>query len=296
MLPIKKTIEKNFPGFVVNSGVKLGEGWMSTVFEINGEWAFRFARNQRSSKDLEKEIQILPYLNSIISFNIPKFDFVGKQENGLKFVGYRMLPGILLEEDSILIFSENDKDKLIISLAEFMTDIQSISTSLAESKGVPVVDLKSVFLELYESAIEKVFPLFDNDIKRYIATRFDEYLKNIDYHSYEPKLIHGDLSPNHFLIDAETKRLTGIIDFGDMSICDPDYEYLYILEDCGRGFTHALLKVRGHAHPEKCLEKISLFVTFDQVRYILEGMERGIDSWVAEGLAEIQAEMNIAKG
>ena len=109
-------------------------------------------------------------------------------------------------------------------------------------------------------------------------------------------LIHGDLSPDHFLIDSKTKNLLGIIDFGDMAICDPDYEYLYIFEDCGKSFTCDLLRERGHEHINKCLEKISYFVTFDHLTYIIEGMDRGKDAWISEGMDEIISEMNRNRG
>ena len=277
---------------MVSSATKLGEGWMSEVFEINEEWAFRFAKNQKCSQDLEKEIRFLPHLHTAISLNIPEFKFNGKQENGLNFVGYKMLPGVLLEEDSILTFSENEKQRLIVSLTKFMKEMQSISTNLARSKNVPIINLKAVFTELYEEVIEKVFPLIDKDTRQYLSMRFDAYLNNEDYHSYTPMLIHGDLSPDHFLIDSTTRNLTGIIDFGDMAICDPDYEYLYIFEDCGKSFTRDLLCVRGHAHIKKCLEKISFFVTFDHLKFIIEGIDRGKDAWIIEGLDEIKSEMN----
>ena len=58
---------------------------MSEVFEINYEWAFRFAKNQKGSRDLEKEIRFLPHLHATISFNIPEFKYVGKQDNHFEF-------------------------------------------------------------------------------------------------------------------------------------------------------------------------------------------------------------------
>ena len=48
-----------------------------------------------------------------------------------------MLPGVLLEEDSILTLGENEKQRLMVSLAKFMTEMQSISINLAQSKGCP---------------------------------------------------------------------------------------------------------------------------------------------------------------
>jgi aminoglycoside 2''-phosphotransferase len=293
---IKRIIEKNYPDFEVHSATKLGEGWMSEVFEINQEWAFRFAKNRKGSQDLEKEIRFLPHVQAAISFNIPDFKYIGKQDNNFYFVAYKMLPGVLLEEDSILTLGENEKQRLMVSLAKFMTEVQSISINLAQSKGVPVINLETVFSELYEEVIEKVFPLLDEDTRKYISIRFDTYLNHKGYHAYTPKLIHGDLSPDHFLIDSKTKNLSGIIDFGDMAICDPDYEYLYILEDCGKSFTCDLLRERGHEHINKCLEKISYFVTFDHLTYIIEGMDRGKDAWISEGMDEIISEMNRNRG
>ena len=42
----------------------------------------------------------------------------------------------------------------------------------------------------------------------------------------------------------------------------------------------------------QCLEKISYFVTFDHLKYIIEGMVRGRDAWIIEGIDEIKSEMN----
>ena len=117
---------------------------------------------------MEKEIRILPHVQAAISFNIPDFKYIGKQDNNFYFVAYKMLPGVLLEEDSVLTFSENEKQRLMVSLAKFMTEIQSISIDLAQSKGVPVINVETVFSKLYEEVIEKVFPLLDEDAKVYI--------------------------------------------------------------------------------------------------------------------------------
>ena len=38
---------KELPDFEVHSATKLGEGWMSEVFEINQEWAFGFCKESK---------------------------------------------------------------------------------------------------------------------------------------------------------------------------------------------------------------------------------------------------------
>ena len=69
----------------MHSATKLGEGWMSEVFEINHEWAFRFAKNQKGSRDLEKEIRLLPHLHAPHFFQHTEFKYIGKQENHFEF-------------------------------------------------------------------------------------------------------------------------------------------------------------------------------------------------------------------
>lgn len=223
--------------------------------------------------------------------SIPQFDFVGKQENGLYFVGYKKLPGILLEEDSIAKLSSIEVQNLINSLSQFIKQMQSISIDFAKGMGVPTVNLETKTRELYQEVKEQVFPFLDENTKAYVSSRIRAYLNNNDYHTYIPKLIHGDLSPDHFLVNSETRKLTGIIDFGDMCICDPDYEFIYIMEDCGKEITRDLLISLGYSEIEERLNKISYFVTFDQLRYTIEGLTRGDKSWVQEGLCELQREM-----
>jgi ribosomal protein S18 acetylase RimI-like enzyme len=48
--------------------------------------------------------------------------------------------------------------------------------------------------------------------------------------------IHGDLSPDHILVEEETGRLTGIIDFADATPGDLAYELRFLYEDLGPEF------------------------------------------------------------
>lgn len=291
-----KEITRHFPDIHIESAQLLGEGRMSIVFEVNDQWAFRFAKNERGSRDLEKEINILPAIQQTLSLAIPSFDYVGRQGNGLHFVGYKKLPGVLLEEDSISRLSRIQVRNLIGSLSEFIKSLQAIPVESVTCGALPAVNLEKKYLQLFKEAKEKVFPLLDDPTKDYVSDRFNAFLHHPNYHTYTSTLLHGDLSPNHFLIDSKTAELTGIIDFGDMCLCDPDYEFLYILEDCGKGFTRDLLRSLGYSNEEERIEKISYFVTFDQIQYTIDGIIGKNEEWVEEGLRELAKEMGGCMG
>jgi aminoglycoside 2''-phosphotransferase len=284
-------ITRNFPDFHVETVHLLGEGRMSIVLEVNDQWAFRFAKTEQASLDLEKEIKLLTAIQPTLSLAIPSFDYIGRQANGLYFVGYRKLPGDLLEEDSIAALSPFQVRNLIGSLADFIKKMQAFPVGPVESRAVPAVNLEKKYLQLFKEAKEKVFPLIDDKTKDYVSDRFHAFLQYPDYHKYTPALIHGDLSPDHFLIDSKTGKLTGIIDFGDICICDPDYEFLYIMEDCGKAFTRDLLCSLGYSDVEERMKKISYFVTFDHIQYTIDGIDSKSEEWVEEGLLALGKEM-----
>jgi aminoglycoside 2''-phosphotransferase len=288
-------ITRNFPDFQVETVHLLGEGRMSIVLEVNDQWAFRFAKTGQASLDLEKEIKLLPAIQPTVSLSIPSFEFAGRQGNGLYFVGYRKLPGELLEEDSIAALSPVQVRNLIESLSDFIKKMQKIQVGPVESRAVPTVNLEKKYLQLFKEAKEKVFPLIVDKTKDYVSDRFLAFLDYPNYHKFTPALIHGDLSPDHFLIDSDTGKLTGIIDFGDMCICDPDYEFLYILGDCGKAFTRDLLCLLGYSDVEERMKKISYFVTFDQIQYTIDGIDRKNEEWAEEGLLELTKEIESSK-
>jgi aminoglycoside 2''-phosphotransferase len=290
MVLFKRTIKNTFPELALHTLEWLGEGNRSSAVIVNGEIIFRFPKSVQGADDLFKEIQLLPLLIKSISVCIPDFVYIGRQENGLPFVGYRKLPGELVGEEAVPSLSDEAHNKLAIHIAVFLDELSKFPVDIAAGAGVPVRKLETDYLVLFKQVEEHVFPILNESLEHYIINRFKAYLTNPDYTHYVPKLIHGDLSPDHFLVDQETGNLTGIIDFGDSVICDPDYDYVYVLEDCGERFTRLVMQHRGVADPEACLKKVSFFVTFDQLSYVLEGIRTGKEEWVKEGIELIEHE------
>jgi aminoglycoside 2''-phosphotransferase len=93
------------------------------------------------------------------------------------------------------------------------------------------------------------------------------------------------------LFDKKKQELTGIIDFGDMRLGDSDYEYVYLLEECGKEFTIKVMERRKEENIQFKLEKVSYFLTADNVILLLEGMKRNNPEIVEDAIKAIQYEM-----
>ncbi|MBP1934279.1 hypothetical protein [Ammoniphilus resinae] len=92
-------------------------------------------------------------------------------------------------------------------------------------------------------------------------------------------------------IDPKERNLTGIIDFGDLQITDPGYEYTYIFEDCGEEIAYYVMQLRGVDDIERKLKKVSFFVTADHLATVLEGIERNDQTLINEDIKSIRLEM-----
>jgi aminoglycoside 2''-phosphotransferase len=78
----------------------------------------------------------------------------------------------------------------------------------------------------YYRAVEStVFPHIGRREKIWIMNLFYDYLYPIEHFKFQPCLIHGDFKNDHILFDPKEQKLTGIIDFGQMRMGDPSYDY-----------------------------------------------------------------------
>jgi aminoglycoside 2''-phosphotransferase len=288
---VKETILKNFEDVKIDHIIKLGEGLMSRAYLINHKLVFRFPKEKRGAFDTEKEKRVLPLLKKHITLNIPEFIYCGKQDNGYSFVGYKILPGEPMNEQLFYSLSVEIKNRIAYQIAEFINQISSFNVEQAKELDIQENDFYHDYLELFQEVQENGFPKMNKKMQGYISFRFKSFLENKDHFLYTPKLLHSDISLDHLLYDKTRQELTGIIDFGDMRIGDSDYEYIYLLEECGKEFTIKVMERRQEENIRYKLEKVSYFLTADNVRILLEGIKRKSTEIVEEAIKIIQYEM-----
>jgi aminoglycoside 2''-phosphotransferase len=92
--------------------------------------------------------------------------------------------------------------------------------------------------------------------------------------SVSPVVIHGDLSRDHILVSES--RVTGVIDFSDVSFGDPGYDFSSLFIDVGEEFTSDVARCDGHPNPQLLLEKLRHFDVADQIDTIVNGDGRSL--------------------
>lgn len=287
-------LKRAFPDFAVTSWRPLGEGWMSRALLLNDAWVARFAKSEAASSDLQKEAAVLPAVAERVSLAVPRFELVGRQRSGLSFVVYRLLRGEPLAE-TLGELPAGRQERLAQQLAGFISELQSLPVHELAAARLPYADLRADVAEQYadwqQLRAEIPAELFD-----YTCRRFEQYLAEPGFRSERRCFIHADMSPDHWLFDAARGELSGIIDFGDCELGDPDCEYVYLLEDAGEAFTRRVLELQNSKNIEARLRKLRYLVTFDQVQGVLASSRYGKPEHREACLAALRDERDARAG
>src|SRR6185503_5502285 len=84
-----------------------------------------------------------------------------------------------------------------------------------------------------------------------------------------PRVLHADLSAEHVLWDG--RHVTGILDWGDVCLGDPDYDFSYLYQDFGEDFVREMALEYGHQDPDRLVSKSRYFTIVDQIGTIVHG-------------------------
>ncbi len=249
---------------------KIGEGMDSVAFLVNDSLVFRFPKDEEVRQNLAKEIAALPILRQQLELEIPDFEYIGAKDS---FVGYRKIEGEFLTKASFYSFSKNEQANIQKTLAEFLTTIHQQNLDEFIKYGIEVQNFRAEYQSDFENTRKYVFPLLSVENKEFITKQFRLYLENDENFFYQPVLLHNDFRAEHIFVDTETKKITGIIDFGDIGIGDADYDLMCLVEDYGEDFVQSFLEFYPHQNHEKLFLKLYFWNLVDILQMIVHYSE-----------------------
>jgi aminoglycoside phosphotransferase (APT) family kinase protein len=94
-LLVRRLLGAQFPELALRSVRALADGWDSSVYLVDDEWAFRFPRRAMVLPGLAAELAVLPRLAPLLPVAVPLPVFVGSPDGDFPwlFAGARLIPG-----------------------------------------------------------------------------------------------------------------------------------------------------------------------------------------------------------
>jgi aminoglycoside 2''-phosphotransferase len=223
--------------------VELGRGADSVAYLVDEEWVVRVARTANARVTMRREIALLPELAAALPVAVPDPAFVETGEGGAAFMGYRVLRGVPLTPALLGRLPRRGRDRVLGQFAEFLRALHGHDIAAARRAGVGPQLLTGGYHPGQRELLDLAAPCPGNRRRKQLEVAFDAI--EADPGSTfiaSPAVLHADLKPAHVLVDPSGAGITGILDWGDVSLGDPDFDLAVISIFFGRGVLAQLLR------------------------------------------------------
>jgi len=279
-------IKQNFPQFTIETVKPITKGWDSVVLVINDEFIFRFPMRDDVIEPLAREIRLLPVLEPTLSTPIPHFEFIGRSNANYPYTfgGYRMIGGLALDDPRI---TREQLTPLVPHLATFLNKLHGFPVAQAIQLGVeehtPAL-WREIYRERYIDLQKRVFPLLDVRLRTKSEQLWESFLDNSAIFTFQPKLIHRDLACEHIFCDSEHGVLTGVIDWGDVTIGDPAIDFVGLYWTHGMQFTEQILMRYQHPIDTGFWQRMDFYLCYSPYSLLLYGSYSEDEAFTAQGI------------
>jgi len=272
-------IHSVLPGLEIHGYELHQEGLINDVVIVNNEWVIRFTKTKWGRELMETESQLMKILQPRLSLPIPAPTI---QTNGS--IAYRLIIGEPFLRETWLFGDEIWKQKFADQLGTFLSGLHQIDPDdfewqLPQSYASAS---RETWLEIYERAINKLFPLLLPHQVDWVEALFNPALNQIDFFDYQPTVIHGDLVPYHILCNPEKHLITGVIDFGLAGLGDPAADLGTLINYYGESLVSRLKST--YPEWESLISRARFYAQALELQWVLLGLESGEQYWFTSHL------------
>lgn len=287
-MDVKIIINEQFPDLAIHTIKKLGEGMDSVAYLINEGYVFKFPKRKDVSENLLKEYRVLKQIAGQLPLAVPDPRYFGNpcETFPYYFMGYPKIPGVFLTEERYQQLSSSQKENVAKDLAHFLKSLHA--TQLKEFVPDLEQDMRKNFTYEAEQIKKLIAPALEEPQLQEISAEFDKAISDTELFADKQCLCHHDLSGDHLLMDAQSGRLLGVIDFGDVALTDADYDFYYLLTEYD-GLGERVLHYYGHPNPARVIKKANFHEKFyDPFQEVSMGAAFGLDELAEEALQRIK--------
>ena len=242
----RKIIDELYPNISTDRIQIFDDGWDYVVFVIDGQKAIRFPRRSDYAKRLPVEVAFLNQFGDQLPVSVPRLTLYADGETSLPYVTYDFIPGIQFKKSISDTFSKAELRQVALQIGSFLDKLHSISIEKAIKLGVKQAESLETWRNKFEKIKIDVFPLITKAEQAWAISIFESFFETIRENPMPLTVIHSDIMPEHIIVNPKTHKLSGIIDFGDLEIGDPAYDFTFLAK-YGKDFLNWTYETYNHS-------------------------------------------------
>ncbi|MEM7132252.1 MAG: aminoglycoside phosphotransferase family protein [Chloroflexota bacterium] len=286
-----KLIEVENPELVITAVERLDEGWSCLGYLVNKTKVFKVPKLD-CWDELAVEIMFLDRLGEELPRAVPHPLLHQRDSKATPFgyAVYSYLPGIALDTDLV----STPKLQIILeNMALFLRTLHNISPPPELIDLIYHEDhneLAKTTRRLFTAAETEIRPAISSQQWGSLESIFEEQLDHCA-HDFSPSLIHRDLCPGNVRIVND--EITGVFDFGNMVLGDPDLDFCAIYEDIGEATLVEIARHYGHPRPGALLEKMARLRVINTVEVIIDDAEYAPEGVVEQCWSDLRTQLQM---
>jgi aminoglycoside phosphotransferase (APT) family kinase protein len=237
-------VDAQFPALRPARAAFVDQGWDSETYAVNGEWIVRFPKREDVVPSQTLERTLLAVLAPRLPVPIPVPSLLGEPcaEFPFPFLGYRRLEGVQAVD---LRPSDVDGEALARRLAAFVTALHAVPAAEAIALGVPERPPRDPLDARDRHA--RVWREVRGAVPAALAARGDAFFAAPPppEAAFPLRLTHADVTYDHVLLTPDGRDVAGVIDWGDVSVGDPAWDFAGLLAWFGEPFARRVLDRYG---------------------------------------------------
>lgn len=195
------------------------------VGELNNRWIFRFVRDP-ADPAIRIEKAFLPGFVELSPVEIPRI-----VRSGEDFLCCRKIEGVRLTSATLAGLEAKVTKRVAGQLGAFLTALHAVSLDHARGLGISTG---------WGGWVSRAHRIFRKDVvprlSRMASRSALEVIDRVREELRSTTLIHADITPKNLLFDIDNAQMSGVIDFGHMTIEDNARDFVYVLDAYGPGF------------------------------------------------------------
>ena len=219
-------LRSGLPDFEFDHIEIVGDGWDHVAVEVS-EVIFRLPKehNRNSAREdhVRYETRSLKLLQSRLGVAVPNPIYISQD---FEFFGYPKLKGILANEAKSK-FDPKQVDQYLDDWAKLAAAIHaSIPLDEAKRLGIPELDFEKHKRQAATISTLDNVPEFISDFAQSVL----EAASKVDISRYPKVFLHNDLHSANIMLEPNTLRINGVIDWSDIQIGPPESEFSRLID------------------------------------------------------------------
>lgn len=249
------------------------DGFDNHAYEINNTWIFKIPKRDEVWDMLIREKAFLDVFHAVSPLPVPHFQYIGE-----RIVGYQKVHGEKLTGDRIKSLKLSKKSQLATELGTFLHSLHTLDYPIDHRSPYRDFFTKQGFYRHISKIQDIVYPRLPHEIRSNIETFLNMLSNHEENFKHNLAVVHTDLYYSHLLWDEKTKRMSGVIDFGEISYNAVTMDFTLLADFCDPD-NDIFLREILHAYKPVDIDlyrKIKVFAYVEKLYWPLEDIEDSI--------------------